>query len=74
MTQSFAWRKEYTIHSISDNNEYMNVYDGVTIQIIPVSFDNAESYYAKYDGEPLTESHTRTDAKLVVKRIDILEE
>ncbi len=39
------------------------------IEIVPVDFDSACLWTAKYDSEPLTESHSATSAKLITRLV-----
>lgn len=42
---------------------------GLTVTVATFEWDGAARFHASYDGEPLTDSHARTAAELVVARL-----
>lgn len=52
-------------HIIS-RSSVLSLDDGLTLEVVPVSFTTAQTYYAQYDGPAMDDAHRPTSAKLKV--------
>ena len=55
--------------SITSRSSVLSLKDGVTLEILPIDFEDARRFWARYDREPLTDSHASTGAKLCVGEV-----